>query len=341
MTTLKTLVLGGSGHIGKRLLELLAGASWAAPSGAGRSPRPGGSPGGWIKVDTCDAAGLTAALQGFEAVVNCVAGDGRSIAQGAQVLAQAARSAGCRRIVHLSTQSVYGPREGRVREDSALDASLGWYGRAKCEAERHIAEFARHGGEVVMLRPGCVYGPGSELWVGRIGRWLQAGRLGDLGIGGDGWSNLVHVDDVCQALMAALQLPLKPGQLPVFNLAAPDSPRWNEYFVDLALQLGATPVRRIGQRQLRLDAFVASPPLKVAQWALKHAGRRAASLPEPMPPGLLRLWSQHLQLDARLASAQLALDWTPYAKGLQTSAVWLGGGHAPSTSVMDKAACMH
>jgi glycine/D-amino acid oxidase-like deaminating enzyme len=38
------------------------------------------------------------------------------------------------------------------------------------------------------------------------------------------------------------------------ELAAPDSPCWSAYLVDLVLELGATPVRRIGHRQL--DAWL-------------------------------------------------------------------------------------
>ena len=342
---MKILVLGGSGHIGKRLLELLAlpdSATWAEPTGASRSAGPPQvKPGGWVTVNTRDAAALTTALQGFDAVVNCVAGNARSIALGAQALAQAALRTGCQRIVHLSTMAVYGPAQGNVSEDSPLNGSIGWYGQAKCEAEAHIGAFVRQGGEVVMLRPGCVYGPGSALWVGRIGRWLQTGRLGDLGVAGDGWSNLVHVDDVCQALMAALRLPLRPGELPVFNLAAPDSPRWNDYFVDLALALGATPVRRLSPSQIRLESWLAGPPLKAMQRVMHYAGVSSARLPEPMPPGLLRLWCQHIRLDARLAGEQLALDWTPYAQGLQSSAAWLGGGHPSHNPVMGKATCLH
>ena len=342
---MKILVLGGSGHIGKRLLELLAlpdSAAWAEPTGASRSAGPPQvKPGGWVTVNTRDAAALTTALQGFDAVVNCVAGNARSIALGAQALAQAALRTGCQRIVHLSTMAVYGPAQGNVSESSPLNGSIGWYGKAKCEAEAHIGAFVSQGGEAVMLRPGCVYGPGSALWVGRIGRWLQTGRLGDLGVAGDGWSNLVHVDDVCQALMAALRLPLRPGELPVFNLAAPDSPRWNDYFVDLALALGATPVRRLSPSQIRLESWLAGPPLKAMQRVMHYAGVSSARLPEPMPPGLLRLWCQHIRLDARLAGEQLALDWTPYAQGLQSSAAWLGGGHPSHNPVMGKATCLH
>lgn len=321
------LVLGGSGHIGARLLETLAKTSWDIPTGASRK-RAGSVPKGvgWIKLDVCNAAELTSVLRDFDAVVNCVAGDAHSISQGTQALVQAALNTPHRpRIIHLSTMSVYGAVEGKVGEDAPLDPGLGWYGRAKCEAEQHVKTYVRQGGKAVVLRPGCVFGPGSELWVGRIGRWLQAGRLGDLGIGGDGWSNLVHVDDVCQAVIAALQLPIEPEKLPAFNLAAPDSPRWNEYFVDLALALHVMPVRRIGNRQLKLDAWLAGPPLKLAQMALKSLNKYPSALPDPMPPGLLGLWAQHIQLDAGQASQKLRLAWTPYAAALQSSAGWLRG----------------
>ena len=338
---MKVLVLGGSGHIGKRLLETLANTSWDIPTGASRRLVQSGLRGAdWIRINTCNIAELTEALRGFDAVVNCVAGDARSISDGTRALVEAALSADCPRIIHLSTMSVYGPIEGVVQENVPIDPGLGWYGRAKCEAEQRMGEFVRRGGEAVVLRPGCVFGPGSELWVGRVGRWLQAGRLGDLGIAGDGWSNLVHVDDVCEAVMVALQLPVKSGELPTFNLAAPDSPRWNEYFVDLALALGATPVRRIGRRQLQLDAWLAGPPLKLAQKALKYTQWRPSSLADPMPPGLLRLWSQHLRLDVTQASQKLGLGWTSYAEGLQNSAGWLLGNET-CAPVMGNTACMH
>jgi len=321
---MKVLVLGGSGHIGARLIQTLANSGQHSPTGASRNAakaRPAGAE--WLKLDSCNAAELADALRGFDAVVNCVAGDADSISKGAQALVQAALSANCPRIIHLSTMSVYGPVEGMVREDAPLNPGLGWYGRAKCQAEQQIGEFARQGGQAVVLRPGCVFGPGSELWVGRIGRFLQAGRLGDLGIGGDGWSNLVHVDDVCRAITAALHLPVNSGNVPTFNLAAPDSPRWNEYFVDLALAMGIAPVRRIRRRQLKLDAWLAGPPLKIAQVASKALKIPSSALPDPLPPGLLGLWSQHIHLDAHRASEELRVAWMPYAAALESSVAWL------------------
>lgn len=318
----KILVLGGSGYVGARVCAVLRQTRWATPVSASSRHAAGG-----VRVDTRDAAALALALEGVDAVVNCVAGGAQAISEGARSLAKACTTAGCGHIVHLSSMSVYGPAEGRVTEEAPLNPGLGWYGRAKCEAEDHIARFARSGGTAVILRPGCVWGPGSELWVGRIARMLRAGRLGDLGEAGDGWSNLVHLDDVCGAVVAALRASRPSGHLLTYNLAAPDSPRWNDYFVDLALAIGATPVRRLSRRQLQLDAWLAGPPLKAAERLLARTGLRAQALPDPLAPGLLGLWERQLLLDSQSAQRELDLRWTPYPAALGQSAEWFLRNH--------------
>jgi nucleoside-diphosphate-sugar epimerase len=335
---MKVLVLGGSGHVGSRLCAMLAATGWATPIAASRRSLPGVAS---VRVDTRDAAAMREALRGVDAVVNCVAGDAQAIAQGAKILAAAALEAGCLRLVHLSTMSVYGPVEGRVDESVAIDGSLGWYARAKCEAEGHVAAFCEQGGAAVTLRPGCVSGPGSDLWVGRVGKLLRAHRLGDLGAAGDGWSNLVHVDDVCRAVIACLPA-MTPGQpVRTYNLAAPDSPRWNEYFVDLALAIRATPVRRLSARRLKLDAWLAGPPLKIAERLAQRVGGHARAVPVPLPPNLLGLWERHLFLDSSRAERELGLTWTPYETALRQSAAWFlreesgaaSGGQEPAQTV--------
>ncbi|TFZ05982.1 NAD(P)-dependent oxidoreductase [Ramlibacter henchirensis] len=315
---MKALVLGGSGYIGSRLVALLREADHVAISASSRA-QPGEDR---IRVDTRDGAALAQALKGMDAVINCVAGDAACIADGARTLATAAASAGCPRIVHLSTMSIYGALEGRVDEQATPGPSLGWYGQAKREAETHISGFTTGGGCAVVLRPGCVWGPGSEQWVARIGRWLRAKRLGDLGPAGDGWSNLVHVDDVCVAAIRSMELPLPPGTQRSFNLAAPDSPRWNEYFTDLSLAIEATPVRRLSRRRLQLEAKVGGPALHVLRKIGQRAGRDVQHWPEPITPGLAALWERHLRLDARAATRELRLDWTPYPAALQEAAAW-------------------
>jgi len=319
---MKILILGGSGHIGGRLFRMLDAVPgldvWRASRRAGNAAERS------VQVDTLDADGLRRVLADVGCVVNCVAGNATAISAGAKTLAAAALHTGSR-VVHLSTMSVYGGAQGVVREDTAFDPSLGWYARAKVEAEAAMADLVRQGGQAVVLRPGCVAGPGSQLWVGRIGRWLQAGRLGDIGAAGDGWSNLVHVDDVCRAVEAALRMPLAAGQLPAYNLAAPDGPRWSEYFVDLGVAIGATPVRRLSARRVRLDAKVLGPPLKIAEKLAMKLGLPTAALPDAMPPALVRFFEQQILLDGHAAENGLGLRWTPYRKTLEDGADWFAG----------------
>jgi nucleoside-diphosphate-sugar epimerase len=316
---MKVLVLGASGYIGRRLVQRLAESGWATPLAASRSASPGQ---GSVRLDATDAQALERVLGNVDAVVNCVAGSARAIADGAKALVEAAGRSGCKNIVHFSSMSVYGAQEGDVDEDAAKDSSIGWYARAKNDAEQAFAGFTANGGSVVILRPGCVWGPGSELWVGRIARLLQWHRLGDLGAAGDGWSNLVHVDDVCSATLAALRNPPAAGTKRAYNLSAPDSPRWNDYFVDLALQIGAVPVARIGHRQLLVDTRLAAPALKALELACKRAGVSTRRLPEVFPPGLVSLFGRQLRLRSDRAEQDLGVRWTPYAKGLAEAVQW-------------------
>jgi hypothetical protein len=109
--------------------------------------------------------------------------------------------------------------------------------------------------------------------------------------------------------------------------------------VDLALEIKATPVRRIGRRQLQLDAWVCGPPLKAAERALKLLGNHSVKMPDALPPNLLGLWSQHIHLDTLAATDQLGVQWTPYADGLRDSALWFQAPAAAGQPALDKIIC--
>jgi len=125
------------------------------------------------------------------------------------------------------------------------------------------------------------------------------------------------------------------------NLAAPDSPRWNDYFVDLALATGATPVSRLSPRQVQLDAWLAGPPLKLAQLLMPRHGASPGAIPDPMPPGLLRLWRQHILLDPSAAGRKLGVDWTPYPESLRSSAAWFREKYQHAERRLDKPLWTH
>jgi nucleoside-diphosphate-sugar epimerase len=314
---MNVLVIGANGFIGRHLMAALARQPGLTAVAGVRRPANAGQ----RRADLTDPASLAAALDGIDAVVCCAAGNAQVIADGAAALFQAAAARPQRPlVVNLSSMAVYGEASGVVDEGAPLQPQLGWYAAAKCAAEDHGRAYAAAGGPLVTLRPGIVYGPGSTAWVGRIGDWLRAGRLGDIGALGDGYCNLVHVDDVVAAILASLRTPAAHGQ--VFNLAMPQPPRWNRYFVALSLALGVQPVRRRGEKWLRRDAKLLSIPLKLAQIVLGKLRLPHGWLPEPIPPSLLGLWQQEIVLDSSAAGRVLGLQWTPLDAGVASSAAW-------------------
>ena len=175
-------------------------------------------------------ADLAAALPQAAMVVNCVATRPKTILAVTQALCEAARRHPPKRIVHLSSMSVYGGATGVVDETTELPTPLNDYAKARIEAELLISKYVADGGDAVIIRPSCMFGPESEPWVSRIARLLLARRLGDLGPRGDGICNLIHVDDLATVIILALSAADARGE--IFNANA-DWPRptWNEFLI--------------------------------------------------------------------------------------------------------------
>jgi nucleoside-diphosphate-sugar epimerase len=323
--TKTVLVLGASGYVGSRLVEALRRTDWATPV-AGMRPRTvrGATPPG-IEVRTYEArnpSSLEATLVNIDCVVNCVAGDPGSMIMSARHLFAAALGTRVERVVHISSMVVYGGATGVVDEQSPIAAGGGGYTRAKLAGERLARDYSQRGGKVVVLRPSCIYGPGSEQWTGRIGRLLRARRIGDLGPAGDGCCNLIYIDDMVSAVVQALRRPGLDGE--VFNVSEPDPETWNRYFVRFGRALGATPIRRISSRRLMLETKLLAPILQASRLLGRRLGMEAVRLPEPIPTSLALLWRQDIRLDHRKSDALLRFSRTSLADGVAASARWLG-----------------
>jgi 2-alkyl-3-oxoalkanoate reductase len=318
--SMRVLVLGADGFIGGHLVGSLAASDWATPIAGGRRARAAGAAERIerLQIDATDQRALEHALQSADAVVNCISGSSQTIASGAHaLLAAAARQARPLRVVHMSSMAVYGAVSGVVAESAPLRGEDA-YAQAKIAAEADCGHYS----QVAILRPGIVYGPGSGQWTERVGRWLMARRVGDLGAAGDGCCNLIYVADVVTAISHCLRLPEVAGQ--AFNLAMAQPPTWNEYFIGFARALGAVPVARIGRRRLKIEARLWAPPLKIAEILLNKARMTAIRLPEAIAPSLLRLWQQDIRLDVARAERLLQLRWTALDEGLLQAARWFG-----------------
>lgn len=174
----------------------------------------------FIRGDICDAALLREVLPGYDAVINFAAEShvDRSIAgaaefvtsnvAGVQVLLDACLAAGVPRVVHVSTDEVYGSiASGSWTEASPLDPNSP-YSAAKAGGDLIALAYARtHGVNVSITRCCNNYGPYQypEKVIPLFTTNLLDGKPVPLyGDGGNirGW---IHVDDHCRGIQLVLE----------------------------------------------------------------------------------------------------------------------------------------
>lgn len=318
--TPKVLIIGASGFVGAAIALAAARHDDLVPIACMRHPNNTLLAAG-VEGRTCDAtdsAALTRALRGVTYAVNCVLGSQQTMLAVTRNLCAAAAKVRLRRIVHISSMAVYGKTDGTVDEAATLQPA-NRYARAKAACEAVVQTFIAGGGDAVILRPACVYGPGGEQWVGRICRWLRAGRVGLLGELGEGTCNLTFNEDLAFAVIAALTSAKVSGQ--AFNIADSEPGTWNQYFLRLGHELGLR-VPHVSRSRIRLETMLLAPPLQIAKLAGQRLGFRPGLLPEPIPPSVLSLWQQHLRLDCGKAHDKLLSQQTPLEQGLRQSATW-------------------
>lgn len=123
-----------------------------------------------------------------------------------ETLIRVAADAGVKRLVHVSSLSVYGvPADGAlITEESAYDESggeRGMYARSKLAADQVACAAMRAGAPVTVVRPGLLYGPGRTPPLAR--RAAALGPLRVLLASRDYLLPLAYVDNVADALLLA------------------------------------------------------------------------------------------------------------------------------------------
>jgi nucleoside-diphosphate-sugar epimerase len=256
------LVTGANGFVGARVVQQLAsqGAEVRALVRSGLVARPVHRQ-TLVRGDVTDRASLDAAIRDCDVVFHCAWGgttleEGRRInVTGTSNVVQAAAAAGVRRVVHVSTMAVHGPRTPDVLDEECPLCFQGdAYSVSKAEGE--VAAFqdgARHGIEVVAVRPTIVYGPRSPLWVLAYFERVKSEQVLLVG-GGVGIANLVYVDDLVDAMQAAAETPGISGHAFLVS-GAPAT--WREYLAHFARMCAKPPPRSIGVARARIEASLA------------------------------------------------------------------------------------
>ena len=300
-------VLGARGYLGSAVVSGLM-RSGVRVTGVGRR-LPGGWPAG-ATFQLCDAtngAALRHAVGECDGVINAAGGPPAAMVRVARNLA-AIRAGGWQgRLVHISSLSVYGQTTGVLDEACTPVPAPGHrYAQGKLAAEEVLgAGFSAN--ETVILRAGCIYGPGSPIWVDRLCRLLQAGRLGWLWDEGAGPCPLIHVDDMARTAINALTA--GPGAAGVHNLAGAEALTWNMYIRRLAMGLGMSVLPRVSSMRLDFDTYLQGP----AEHLMARLGVPVAG---PITPAMRRLFRGQARIGTRRVKLLAAEDHVSLQAGL-------------------------
>ncbi|HYN97258.1 MAG TPA: NAD-dependent epimerase/dehydratase family protein [Pilimelia sp.] len=209
------VVTGAAGMLGTALLTR----PWPGVDWTGVDVRPLASAAGerarYVAADVRDTAALTAAFRGADVVVHAAAAlpSHRSAeifsvdVDGTRSVVAAARHAGVDRLVHISSTAVYGlPKLCPTPEDFPC-APVDAYSAAKHGAEAVVLRARRDGLCAPILRPKTFLGRERLGLFAMLFEWADEGRNFPLLGGGRVATQMLDVDDLCDAIRLACEGP--------------------------------------------------------------------------------------------------------------------------------------
>ena len=175
---------------------------------------------------------------------------------GTENVCRAVLAAGVRRLIHVSSWSVYGMALNQlVTEDFPLAPLPDPYALTKAEADKLVQRYiSKERLPAVIVRPGTMFGPGDQVNFGRMADRLRAGKAVVIGSGRNPVP-FVYVTDVVDGMLQAADSDQALGR--VYNLSTDQPLTQEELWCAIAEEIGANPPRlHVPYNALHALAFV-------------------------------------------------------------------------------------
>lgn len=251
---IRVAVTGATGFLGGHIVKQLQEAGHEPVAVTRKQSRAEGLKKAGVevrRVDFEDEDSVEAGLHRAKAVIHAAGGGDVSVpaelerqnAGLTEVVVGAAKRAGVRRFVLVSSLAAAGPSTDSPRRESDPEAPVSLYGKAKLQAEKVALARAREL-EVLVVRPPSIYGPGDT----RFLPMLRAVARGLAPVPPTIAMSLVYGPDCARALVeCAVGSGAGPGPKSgdVFFVAHPDPVTFREIAESMAAALGKKRIRAV------------------------------------------------------------------------------------------------
>lgn len=241
--------------------------------------------------DVTDRDSLARAADGVEVIVHAAGLSSdwgpyerffRVNVEGTRCVAETARSAGVRRLVHISTTALHGFSGFRDADETCPMPETGFpYCETKKIAERWlIAAMPPARPEITVIRPGNVFGPRDRTFIGKYLDALRDGKIAYVD-GGKAWTCPTYVENLAEAIRLACFDPAAAGE--AFIITDGLAIDWRTFTEKLADELGVPGPGRSVPFRLAYSAAAAmesayrlfgsaTPPL-LTRYRISNGGR--------------------------------------------------------------------